>query len=345
MKDFRYKRAESQDSSGRPEIRESQVAEQPDTGKSPKALDDADFSHVEVDAIDTMEYKHWNTDAESKENKDAIAGYDFKKRSVDKASLVTQRDILTRYKGAFDRDAYERMSNELGSNKMEIYNSPYFSSHFAQDHGKYIVTGVRTIKDGKICLRDNDNVDGLVHTATHETMHDLSYQRNRDVSGSAKQLPGQDIPFVRLDSESGIHRIEKVKYTSADGTDISKEVHVNRYLNEGLTELYTIEEMQRRGEIPDFSSYTDEVGWAYALRDRVGEESVVNAYFGGDLAALEKRVNSMSDIPNAWRILNQSIDAFHTSMDPLEKSRHKEVADSIILSLKDPRVFVRRRSR
>lgn len=345
MKDFKYGHLEKMDSPDNADVQEVPAKDQPDCKDTPVTHGNADFSHSAADAIETKEYRHWDSEAERKQNMDAIIGYDFKKRSVDKASLVTQRDILTRYRDSFDKDAYERMSSELGSNKTEIYNSPYFSSHFAQDHGNYIVTGVRTIRDGKICLRDNDNVDVLVHTATHETMHDLSFQKSRDVSGIAHQLPGQDIPFSRADSESGIHRIEKVAYPAADGTDLGREVHFNRYLNEGFTELYTIEEMQRRGEFPDFSSYTEEVNWACAIRDKVGEEAVVNAYFGGDISSLKSKVDSMSDIPNAWRILNQNIDTYHSSLDPLEKKRCKETVDSIIMSLREPKEHVRRRVR
>ena len=122
-------------------------------------------------------------------------------------------------------------------------------------------------------------------------------------------------------------------------------VRVNRYLNEGLTELYAIEEMERRGEAPDFTSYTDEVGWAYALRERVGEDVTAGAYFGGDVAGLEEKVNSMSDIPNAWRVLNDHIDAFHVSQDIEQRNQHKRIVENIILSLRDPREFGGRRAR
>ena len=290
-------------------------------------------------------YTHWETEVDRKQNQDAIIGYDFKKRSVDKATLTTQRDLLIRYGNYFDKPSVERIESELGSNKVEIYNSPYFASHFAQDHGNYIVTGLRTVKDGKICLRDTDNVESLTHTATHEAVHDSSFQRERAGAGTLEGIGGQDIGFSRAENMSGIERIEKLDTTTSEGVERCDLVRVNRYLNEGFTELCTIEEMERRGETPDFTSYTEELGWAYAIRERVGEEIAAGAYFGGDVATLEKKVNSMSDIPNAWRILNDHIDAFHVCDDVQERNQHKKVIEDIILSLRGSREFGGRKVR
>ena len=195
MKYFNHGSIETAESAPRHDTGVSESPEYQDRREAHEAV--AHGGSIDKGTVEKKEYTHWETEAERKQNQDAIVGYDFKKRSVDKATLTTQRGILTRYGGYFDKASADRIESELGSNKVEIYNSPYFASHFAQDHGNYIVTGLRTVKDGKICLRDSDNVDNLTHTATHEAVHDSSYQSERAGAGMLESIGGQDVSFSR----------------------------------------------------------------------------------------------------------------------------------------------------
>lgn len=292
-------------------------------------------------AIDQKEYVHWKSAEDSERNRAAIEDYDTKKRAVDKASLMTQRDTLIKYRDCFDQDAVGRMSSELGSNKTEIYNEPFFVAEKTSEDGAYRVVGTRDVADGKICLRDCENRDTLVHTSSHETMHDISYQSvDHDVT-HVRATDGEITTISKATNQSGIFRLETTRNIHADGSEFINRSESNRYLNEGMTEMYTIEAMLARGEYPRFDSYTQEVAWSLQLREKVGEDSFAKAYFGGDVEQLEERVNSMSSVDNTWTILNENINAYHKSVtwqQPNGDQRIKRTVDELIDNLADGRV-------
>ena len=313
-----------------------------------------------VERLDSVlrkkEYQHWESKEAQEENRRQIVDYDHKKREVQRASLETQRSILTRYGDRFDQENMQRMHSEIGSNKIEIYNEPYFVTEKVPDISKPVkVLGMRDFPDGKICIRDGEDLAKLKHVSTHETMHDLSYQHSDHNTKTVQDtLTGQLRTVSKTELSSGIHRVETTRQI-VDGKPVgdAKDIHYNRYLNEGITELYTIEEMQRRGEQPDFASYTQEVGWVLNLRDKVGDDLIADAYFGGNLEALRQKVNDMSDISDAWDNLSLSIDEYNRALEIYSNTgdlhyknraeQYKQAADYIIDSLQGSRVLVKRR--
>lgn len=306
---------------------------QPD--KKKRTLSAADYAKSVDEALETKKYQHWETDADREMNRRRIENYDEKKRAVDRASLQTQRSILKEHGNRFTYDNLSRIQSELGSNKTEIYNDKTFSEEKAPSLWAYNVLGMRDVQDGKICIKDSDDLDTLRHVATHETMHDLSFQSaDRSVS-SVIDDNGRVVTSTNTVLVSGLHKIEK-KETITDGmSDIPAIKQFNRYLNEGFTELFTIEQMQARGEFPSFDSYTEEVGWATALREKVGNDVIADAYFGGNLDTLASRVNGMSSVTDAWIELNKNIDAYHYSRDLM----YKRAADDIIDGLQEPKIL------
>ena len=293
-------------------------------------------------AIDRKEYVHWESPEAREQNRAAIDNYDAKKRAVDRASLMTQKEILTRYRECFDQDAIKRMHSELGSNKTEIYNEPFFAAEKAHDTGAYKVVGMRDVRDGKICIRDCENTDTLIHTSSHETMHDLSYQNADQVVSHIPSGSGDVVTISKAINYSGIFRLETTRNLYYDGTEVVSRQEANRYLNEGMTEMYTIEAMQARGEYPRFDSYTQEVSWALQLREKVGDDVFARAYFGGDVAQMESRVNSMSSVENAWTVLNENINAYHQSITwykPNGDLKIKKSVDSMIADLAGSREY------
>jgi len=291
----------------------------------------SDYSDRVGAALEQKEYQHWNSAEEQEANRKSVIDYDNKKRAVDKASLETQSSILTRHQDAFDEKNINRMSSEFGSNKIEIYNEPDFVVEKVPVDTQYKIVGVRDIKDGKISIRDGDDITRLKHTSTHETMHDLSYQHENSQVQAFESDRGDMAIVSTKDLTSGIHKIEET-FRVTDGTSDRLEIkHYNRYLNEGITEMYTLEEMHQRGEYPDFDSYTQEYGWAANLREIAGDEHVAKAYFGGDIKGLKRRVDDMGGRPGTWEALNHNIDAYRSTGD----IRFKEAADEIIDRLHD----------
>ncbi|MBR3597852.1 MAG: hypothetical protein IKL47_12860 [Clostridia bacterium] len=291
--------------------------------------------------IEQKEYNHWNSVEDQERNRKLIDNYDYKKRTADKVSLYTQRSILLENRECFDQDNLNRIWSEIGSNKLEIYNENKFAQDLANDSGKYKVVGLRDTRDGRICVRDTDNIKRLSHTATHETMHDLSFQKKESDSNVESDESGKSIIYNRERFISGIHLAE-TKNVEINGQIEAKKIeHANRYLNEGFTELYTIREMQKRGENPDFDSYSQEVGWAMQIEEAVGEKIVADAYFGGNLEELKDEFNRMSRIENAWEFINYHIDRYHTT----NLVKHKNAVDVVLRELETDNAFVRVRRR
>lgn len=291
--------------------------------------------------IEQKEYNHWNSVEDQERNRKLIDNYDYKKRTADKVSLYTQRSILLENRECFDQDNLNRIWSEIGSNKLEIYNENKFAQDLANDSGKYKVVGLRDTRDGRICVRDTDNIKRLSHTATHETMHDLSFQKKESDSNVESDESGKSIIYNRERFISGIHLAETKNIEINGQIEAKKIEHANRYLNEGFTELYTIREMQKRGENPDFDSYSQEVGWAMQIEEAVGEEIVADAYFGGNLEELKDEFNRMSRIENAWEFINYHIDRYHTT----NLVKHKNAVDVVLRELETDNAFVRVRRR
>ncbi len=313
-------------------------AEKPSAEAEKRPYPAAEYCRTVDDALEGKHYQHWESDAARENNRRQIDNYDRKKRAVDLASLETQSAVLKEHGSRFTEENLRRIESEFGSNKTEIYNERTFSAEKARDYGTYRVLGLRDVPDGKICIRDNDDLDALRHVATHETMHDLSYQAQDSRAKTEIDARGRLVTETETTMISGLHRIERTDRMADGVSDAPEYRQFNRYLNEGYTELYTIEQMQQRGEFPDCDSYTDEVGWALALREKVGADAVADAYFGGDLESLEERVNNMSSVPDAWKELNRNIDAYHYSRD----LRCREAADAILDSLQGPRTYEKR---
>lgn len=271
-------------------------------------------------ALEKKEYTHWTSAEQQELNRQIVTEYQFKKIEADRASLLTQKDILTRYREKFNSDGIQRMSSELGSNKLEIYNSDYFLYNICGEKRPSIV-GCREFPSGKICVKDTNDIQSLKHTASHETMHDLSFQ---SAEHKTETIPLGDGRFQTKSIESlqsGIEKVDKITFINGDGTNSTTEIIKNYSLNEGLTEMYTVESMQMRGDDPGLSGYTMERAWAITLREKLGDEIISDAYYSGKVDALESSFNYRTNIPEAWNKLNAAIDGYARSKEGTQDSR------------------------
>lgn len=271
-------------------------------------------------ALEKKEYTHWTSSEQQEINRQLVTDYHLKKIEADRASLLTQKDILTRYREKFDSSGIQRMSSELGSNKLEIYNDEYFLHNISGDEHPTVV-GCREFPSGKICVKDTNDIQSLKHTSSHETMHDLSFQ---SADHRSETIPIGDGKFKTESIESlqsGIEKIEKIMLINGDGTTICSEIIRNYSLNEGLTEMYTVESMQMRGDNPGLSGYTMERAWAITLKEKLGDDIVADAYFSGKVDLLEAAFNQRTNIPEAWNRLNAAIDGYGRSKEGTEASK------------------------
>ena len=189
----------------------------------------------------------------------------------------------------------------------------------------------------------------LKHTVTHETIHDLSFQAEKH-DAIIQGPEGSETVKHERKLQSGIDIATTIERIGPEGRDI-EYFRKNRGINEGLTELYTVEAMQERGEDPGFFSYPVERGWAIAIHEKMGDDIVAHAYFGGDVESLERRFNSMTDIPNAWEQFNENVDGYLLfesnpelqARNPEQMQRYYDTAWEIIDSFHDDYAGVARK--
>lgn len=290
-------------------------------------------------ALEAKEYHHWNSPAEQEANRRRVENYDAKKRAADVSSLQTQSSVLGESGEHFDQANLARIQSDFGSNKIEIYNERTFEREKVSAENRNRVLGLRELEDGKICVKDTDDIDDIRHVSTHETLHDLSFQNQESDSHVFIDVTDRLVEDRKTVRTSGIHQIYDHKITSDGSVIENHHADLNRALNEGITEYKSIIEMQKRGEFPRFDSYTEQVGWAQKLEGKVGKDVLDAAYYGGNLDALEQRVNDMSPEADAWRKLNAAIDGYsRTDISAEVRKGYCQRAEQLINDLQEDRL-------
>ncbi len=175
--------------------------------------------------------------------------------------------------------------------------------------------------NGRIYIKEG-SPETLTHVVTHEAMHLTSFNEVDDTGGGLRTY------------RSGIRE------TICDETGL-REDH-NRALNEGITELYAIREMQRRGEVPSVeavSAYPEAQKAAFELQDIVGCSRIQEAYFGGDTEQLKNEVIRLSyGDETAWARYTENVDTLEYSKDQekIQAARWKLTEqNAIMLSFKE----------
>ena len=153
--------------------------------------------------------------------------------------------------------------------------------------------------EGYIYMK-NISAPQIEHTSTHETIHLCSY---REFGHS----------FDRSEEKVGLRR------TIRDNEDFS--LTRNRGINEGVTEMYTVRELDRRGALEkgdNLHCYEQSVMWAKRLEYMVGKETVAKAYFSGEDIQLKVRFNDLNGNElDAW-------DQFSKDVDTVEYNNNEE---------------------
>lgn len=142
----------------------------------------------------------------------------------------------------------------------------------------------------KIYIKDNKN-EIVRHVSAHESMHLCSHNEiTADIEGNTVVRSGIRETII---SEEGIK-------------------DQNRGINEGITEMYALRELESQGdtEAAGFvTSYPEARGYACLMEEIVGSDIVADAYFGGNSERLKSEFSKLNEsAPTAWESFSKDIE-------------------------------------
>lgn len=213
--------------------------------------------------------------------------------NVSEYSNTVQKDIVTENVNSMENLGFMtgRVSESISTYSKEVYDSKYNTT------GENIL-GHHDMKDGSIHVI-NEYEPAAKHTVTHEIFHKSSYQHE-----SLEEIENGYI----ASRKSGLLEINNS--FDKEGNYISSNEE-GRALNEGITEMKTLDYLNSKGEIESaemFNAYSDSVNVSRQLNDIVGKDVVDSAYFGGSKEELVNEVNRLAKDENAWSKLNADLE-------------------------------------
>ena len=162
------------------------------------------------------------------------------------------------------------------------------------------VAGSRNMESGEIMINRELSNKAAEHSDLHEHMHEASYQRSDIVETETQKIEA---------TISGIHSL----VTLTDKTDSGKiETHdFHRALNEGITEWETLaaeREVYGFEKGKEFHCYSTNVDYASQLADIIGDETIRDAYYNGNLERMSTAVNDLAKDETAFKALSAKLD-------------------------------------
>ena len=190
------------------------------------------------------------------------------------------------------------------------------------------VTGSFTFHNNQNSIRvSNINETQMERTTKHETNHFTSF--NREII-----VPGEKGYTVY--KTSGVRQASYFHPTKGQEVPISNK---NRGLNEGITTMYTNQQL----EAIDLAKATEAArqnGYAHAtelsqeLESLVGKEAIAQAYYGGNIADLEAKVNELGG-EKAFESLSRCMDTVTYSKDYAERMSAMREAQDILATMSE----------
>lgn len=209
--------------------------------------------------------------------------------------LETKESVLREYGEVMSSSHIQRLENTNTTEHIHVIESEEYVDKFKDV--PFEVVGHCDNK-GEIYIK-NLSPESVKHISAHETMHFCSF---RDVS-------------VRKQDGSEIRRSGIRDFRETAAGEITSN---NAGINEGLTEMYTLRELNRLGETEAANAmkcYAEERIWAERLETIVGEKYVEKAYFGGERTALVDEFNRLNKDVSSWQKFSENIDILYKKGD------------------------------
>lgn len=217
---------------------------------------------------------------------------------AEQAHDETKRHMLEEYGQHMSEEQKKLLESEETNRKFNVVSSEEYHKAFPNTDSN--VLG-HCDSEGNINMK-SESSEVVNHVSTHETMHLCA---NRET-----------YYFTEDQSEviiSGVHE-----------TFINENMgdqDYNRGINEGLTEMYTMRELNARGDVLaaySMDAYSEARMWAERLSVVIDEETLDAAYFGEGREALKEEFNQLNNDENAWDDFSRDIDILEYSADEME---------------------------
>lgn len=190
------------------------------------------------------------------------------------------------------------------------------------------VTGSFTFHNNKSSIRvSNINETQLERTTKHETNHFTSF--NREII-----VPGEKGYTVY--KTSGVRHASYFHPTHGQEIPISSK---NRGMNEGITTMYTNQQLEaidpaKATEAARQNGYAHATELSQELESIVGKETIAQAYYGGNIAVLEGKVNELAG-EKGFENLSRCIDTVTYSKDYAERMTAMREAQDILATMSE----------
>lgn len=167
----------------------------------------------------------------------------------------------------------------------------------------------------------------MERTTKHETNHFASFNREIIVPGEKGYT---------------VYRTSGVRQSSCFHPTHGQEVTLsskNRGMNEGFTTMYTNQQLeaidpQKAAEAARQTGYSHATELSQELERIVGKEAVAQAYYGGNTAALEGKVNELGG-EKAFENLSRCMDTVTYSRDYAERMSAMREAQDILAVMQE----------
>lgn len=219
---------------------------------------------------------------------------------ADAAHDETKEHAIKEYGQYMSKEQIEGLKLDETKNQMEIISREEYFSRFPEMDPNVLGHCEQT---GKIVIiADSDEI--LRHVSTHETTH-LCANRESETRDTGDTI-------IR----SGMREVMR----NADGEYIADK---NQGINEGITQMLTLDELVERGDIEAaycIECYPDARFWAVRLEEMVGREKIAEAYYGKGQQGLVDEFNRLNyGNPSAWERFSKDIDILTYSSDKGER--------------------------